>query len=232
MQKDDQLALSAARTVKPSAIAAMASAGWLRLAETMAARLCHDISSPAGAVGNALELIGEPDLAAEAVALARDGMAALTMRLQLARAAWCGPGGPLDATAITRLARGLSSRHVEVDLTALDSGAPDGTFAPALARLLLNLLMLAAESLPVGGRVRLGGTAADGIVLTIDGPQAAWPTGLPAMLGHEEAAWAAIGEPRVLQAPLTALLAAAAGYRLSLLFGQPGAAPPLLLRVR
>lgn len=232
MQKDDQLAaLSAVPTVKPAAATTMTT-GRLRLAEAIAARLCHDISSPAGAVGNALELIDEPDLAAEATALARDAMMALTMRLQLARAAWCEPSAPLDAAAILRLMRGLSGRPVELDLTTLDAGAPDGAFAPALARLLLNLLMLAGESLPAGGRVRLGGNAAEGIVLAIDGPQAAWPSGLPAMLGHEEAAWAAIGEPRVLQAPLTALLAAAAGYRLSLLLGPPSGAPPLLLQAR
>ncbi len=230
MQKDDQLAaLSAVQSAWP---AATTMTGRLRLAETMAARLCHDISSPAGAVGNALELIGEPDFAVEAAALARDGMTALTMRLQLTRAAWCEPGAPLDAAAILRLTRGLSSRPIEVDLSTLHPGAADGTFAPALARLLLNLLMLAGESLPAGGRARLGGNAAEGIVLTIDGPQAAWPVGLPTMLGHEEAAWAAIGEPRVLQAPLTALLAAAAGYQLSLLLGPASAAPPLLLRAR
>ncbi len=231
MQKDDQLAAPpAVQTVKPQAVAAAVDG--LRLAEAMAARLCHDISSPAGAVGNALELIAEPDLAVEATELARDGIIALTARLQLARAAWCEPGAPLDAATILRLARGLSSRNMEVDLTALDAGEPNGMFAPALARLLLNLLMLASEALPAGGRVRLGGSVAEGIVLAIDGPQAAWPTGLPAMLGHEDAAWAAIGEPRALQAPLTALIAAAAGYRLSLLLGPASAAPPLLLRVR
>ncbi len=227
MQKDDPPAASSAASA--AAASAESSASPLRLAEVMAARLCHDISSPAGAVGNALELIGEPELAGEALALAQDGMAALTARLQLTRAAWCGPGAALDAAAIIQLTRGLSSRPMEVDLAALEAGAPGGLFAPALARLLLNLIMLAAESLPRGGRVQLAGSAATGIMLIIDGPQAAWPAGLPAMLADEGQAWAAIGEPRTLQAPLTALLAAAAGYRLSLLFGRAEATPPLLL---
>lgn len=220
MRQDDQGAVPAAST-EPAAPPS------LRLAEALSARLCHDLSSPIGGIGNALELIEEPELVAEAIALARDGVVSLTARLQLARAAWCRADAPLDVAAIAHLARSLTERRVRVDLGGLDQQAK---FTPLLSRLLLNLLLLAAESLPGGGDARLAGDAEDGIVLTIDGPNAAWPPGLATLLLRQDAAWSAIGDPRALQAPLTAVLAVDAGFRLSLLLGATVAAPPLLLQ--
>ena len=73
---------------------------------------------------------------------------------------------------------------------------------------MLNLLLLAAESLPGGGIVALSGSPAHSILVTISGPRAAWPAGLAIWLNDEAAAWQAmLADPRRLQAPLTALLA-------------------------
>ena len=94
---------------------------------------------------------------------------------------------------------------------------------------MLNLLLLAAESLPGGGIVALSGSPADSIVVTISGPRAAWPAGLGAWLTDEAAAWEAmLADPRRLQAPLTALLARGHGLRLSMLMpaGAGGEAEP------
>ena len=125
-----------------------------------------------------------------------------------------------------------SSRRVRLDLTGL---VPGSAFPPPAARVILNLVLLAAESLPGGGTVALSGSSADSILVTIAGPRAAWPAGFATWLHDESAAWEAmVADPRRLQAPLTALLARGLGLRLSMLMpagpvGDAEVSPPLLL---
>ena len=71
-------------------------------------------------------------------------------------------------------------------------------------------MLLAAESLPRGGRVALASTAS-GILVSLHGPDAGWPAALLA----GEVAWAEV-DARHLQAPLTMLAARAAGVALTL----------------
>ena len=78
-----------------------------------------------------------------------------------------------------------SSRRVLLDLAGLEPGA---VFPPPAARVVLNLLLLAAESLPGGGIVALSGSPAHSILMTISGPRAAWPAGLATWLNDETAA--------------------------------------------
>src|SRR5208282_4723840 len=152
---------------------------------------------------------------------------ALALRLKLLRAAWAGQSEPLELPRLTALACGLAASRVGLDV----SGLPAATvFAPAIGRLVLNLLLLAAESLPRGGVLRLDGGAGD-VIARLDGPDAAWPAGLIGMLADEAAAWQALTNPRAVQAPLTALLARHHGLRLTVLLaaGPTTTPPPLRL---
>nr|WP_294544679.1 histidine phosphotransferase family protein [uncultured Rhodopila sp.] len=174
--------------------------------ELAAARLWTDIRPFVGATGAAGE----------------DGV--LAARLRLRHAAWTPAAGPLPLRDLEALARGLPDR-VGIDTAPLDSRA---VFAPAAGRIALNLLLLAADSLPAGGIVLLAG-AADDLFVRIAGPAAAWPPGLALCLADAEAARAALTEPAVMQMAVTALLAHAAGCRLSVLMSpRPGAEPPML----
>jgi histidine phosphotransferase ChpT len=182
----------------------------LRVAECVCARLCHDIAGAVGALMGSLELAREDAaMAEEAVALASVTGQALAARLRLIRAAWVGDGTPLDLAELARLAQGLAERRVRLDLSAL---APATVFAPPVGRVILNLVLLGAEALPGGGTVWLEMAGPD-LVIGIAGPRAQWPAGLAAALAGE----AAIDGPRGLQAPLTVLLARAAGLHVSLL---------------
>ncbi len=89
---------------------------------------------------------------------------------------------------------------------------------------MLNLLLLAADSMPAGGTVMLAGSA-DDLFVRIDGPAAAWPTAMAVCMVNEAAAHAAISAGKAAQMPLTALLAHAAGVRLSVLM-SPAAHTP------
>lgn len=208
----------------------------LVLAETLAARLCHDLSGELSALTGAMELLREEAAAdPEALELASDAGLALTRRLRLARAAWGRTGGPMAIDEWRCLAEGLARRGVELHL---DGVSGRSSFAAEAARLTLNVLLLAVEALPAGGVVEATGEAHRDIIVRIQGPRAAWPEGLATMLAEPEAAMARLRSrdagqaARTLQAPLTALIAHATGQRVSLLFGaRPEIAPPLLLNL-
>jgi histidine phosphotransferase ChpT len=206
----------------------------LHIAEMLCARLCHDLSGPLGALIGVLDVARDEQPDSETLALAEETAVELAQRLKLLRAAWGVEVEDMDVPRLSGFAESLlSSRRVRLDLAGLEPGA---TFPPPAARVVLNLLLLSAESLPGGGIVALSGSSMGGILITISGPRAAWPAGLGLWLADEAAAAEAIREasPRGLQGPLTALLAQGQGFRLSLLMpasplGDPEMSPPLLL---
>ena len=198
-----------------------------RLAMQLCARLCHDLSGPIGTLQQTLELIqGGPD-DTEALSLAREAARTLIARLRLLRTAWGPDTVPLDLPALRGFAEGLPAEPpVRLDFAGLGEAT---VFPPATGRVILNLLLLARESLPKGGRIALSGEA-DDVFIIIEGPRAAWPAGLPLCAASADTARAACLDARTLQMPLTTLLAHAAGLRLSVLMSAaPGGAPPLRL---
>jgi histidine phosphotransferase ChpT len=208
----------------------------LRLAELLCARLCHDLSGPLGALIGILDLAREEAPDSETVSLAEETATELAQRLKLLRAAWGRESDDLDKGRLEDFAAGLlSGRRVRFDLGGL---APERLFSPAAARVMLNLLLLAAESLPGGGMVALADAPSDGVLMTISGARAAWPAGFSRWLAEPDTAVdAMLADPRRLQAPLTALLVHGYGYRLSMLMpasavGPSELSPPLLLSLR
>ena len=204
----------------------------LLLAELLCSRLCHDLSGPIGALVGVLEVVREKPADGEALALAEKTATELVARLRLLRAAWGQSAEPLDIPQLRTYGESLgSARRLRVDLSGLQ---PDSVFPPEAGRLILNMLLLAAEGLPRGGVVALAGSPATHLAVTIAGPRAAWPRGLGACLTDEASARTALTSARALQAPLTAMIARGQGLRLSLLMpGGPSAdahlPPPLLL---
>jgi len=199
----------------------------LKLAEIISARLCHDLAGPIGTLSATLEMVADGGAdAAEALEIAHDAARALQSTLRFVRAAWAVDGAELEAAAIRDYCIGLPrARKVSFKFDELV-----GVFEAPMSRSLLNLTMLAIESLPRGGTVTLGGNQEDGAVMTINGPGAAWPTGFAAMLTDESAAWAALQDSRSLQAPLTALILRQDGLKLQLLMtGHLTASPPPVL---
>jgi histidine phosphotransferase ChpT len=204
----------------------------LHLAELLCARICHDLSGPLGSLMGVIELAAEDAPSnAEALEVAGEAATVLGKRLELLRAAWSGELAALEVRQIQRFAEGVpSGKRVVLDAAGLD---PNGTFSPGAAQLLLNALLLAGESLPGGGMVALSGSPQQEIVVTIEGPRAAWPAGLAACLADERAAWAALTTARTVQGPVTALIARRAGLGVSLMMpsGAGGGPAPLLLRL-
>ncbi len=203
-----------------------------RLAELIATRIFHDIGGLAGTLAATIELaLEEGGAAGESLSSAADIAAELNRRVRLLHAAWGPTGGGLDIARLQDLALGTPGAHrMRLDLSALPPGA---LFSPELSRVLLNVVILAAESLPRGGTLTLAETSQASVLATIRGQRAAWPEALAAFLADEAAAWAGLDNPRTLLAPLVALIAHQLGVPLALL--QPARVsrrhgpPPLLI---
>jgi hypothetical protein len=195
--------------------------GALHLIERTAAHLCHALASPVGQLNQALS---STQTAADAAL--SEAAKALSDQLNLRQIAWRPAEQPLPLHQVTALARGLPS-HLAVDFSALP---PATMFAAGAGRIVLNILLLAVESLPNGGRVILAGAAED-LFVQISGAEAAWPPGMALCLANEAEAQAALADGRNLQMAMTALLAHAAGIRLSPVHAPTLKTEPAILRL-
>ena len=204
----------------------------LRVIELTSARLRKDIDGLAEVPGDV-----PPDRVADLPAAPRqDGPASkapadAAWRLRLLRAAWGPDSHPLSSGTMQSLTAGLPA-DVTVDLTGFEAMC---VFPPPIGRIVLNLLLLAAESLPMGGTIRLAGSA-DDLFLRIAGVGAAWPAGMAICAVDEAAAVTAITDAAMtgaggVQMPLTTLLAHASGVRLSFLLASSSRGEPPILRL-
>ncbi|MGE0223706.1 MAG: histidine phosphotransferase family protein [Acetobacteraceae bacterium] len=209
----------------------MAGIDGLRLAEMICARLCHDMSGLLGTLHTALDMLeGDHRDSDDPLAIARQNAGTLIARLRLLRAAWASNPDPLSLDRLKALVAGSPAAHrVTLDLSGLP---PDTVLSPPVARVALNLILLAGESLPGGGEIIVAGTARD-LFVQIQGPGARWPAGTAGCLVDEATAAAAVTNARELQMPLTALLAHGLGVRLSMLlpFGPASGPPPIRLQI-
>lgn len=175
------------------------------LADALAARLCHDLSGPAGTVAGMLELHDPArDPPDGTLDLAREATGQLLRRLKLARAAWAG-AADWEAGALAGLAAlaATDRLHVRLDATSLALGR-----APALGRLLLNVVLLGEETL--GGRGAVAIEAGEARALrAVLSPARAWPC-----LPPSDDAALLPEEPGRFQAAFTLILARAAGMEL------------------
>ncbi|HEY8288422.1 MAG TPA: histidine phosphotransferase family protein, partial [Acetobacteraceae bacterium] len=161
----------------------------LRLAEFVCARLCHELSGLIGTLDGALELLPDAQPSGcEPLGLARSASTDMVRRLRFVRAAWGPEGEALSVSAIELLTGGLGgARRLAIDFGGLPK---EVVFPPAEARMMLNLLLLASDSLPGGGEMAVMGVPSD-LFVRITGPGAGWPAGLAACLADASARQAA-----------------------------------------
>lgn len=203
-----------------------------RLAELVAARICHDLGGPLSIIGNAAEL-GRMEAergvrqGGEAMALMLEGAQEVAARVKLLRALFGPATGPLSAEEVAAMTSGvIGGGRAEIDLSRL---APGTAFGAEAARAVLAALVIAGEALPRGGAVRCHG-GADDMAVMLDGTNAAWPGALAEALAAEDpVAVAVAGGSRALMGPMLVLRARAAGLQPMLLMG---AGVPLLRLAR
>lgn len=125
------------------------------LAAMLCSRVCHDLINPIGAIGNGLEVLSDP-AQAEMAEGARDLIASAAKqsraKLEFARLAYGASstsGTDIDTRECERVARLL----FEIEKAELDWQVPLILLPKHKAKLFMNMLLIAAGSVPRGGLV-------------------------------------------------------------------------------
>ncbi len=147
------------------------------LATQLVGKLCHDFISPAGAIMSGLDLLEDPsaqDMKQEALNLIAASAKKMVTLVHFARVAF-GAASTSEAFSGAQLEKILgdvfSTMRAELDFAI----PADTLFQKPAARTLLNLGLLAGNSLPTGGKATLTAVTGDnGLTLTADaaGPRA------------------------------------------------------------
>lgn len=141
-------------TSKPAAAVTLDA---LDLAALIASRVCHDVISPVGAINNGLEVLEEEkdeEMRTIAMELVKKSARQASAKLQFARIAFGAAGSAgaeIDSGEAEQVARGF----VETDKVSLGWTMPRMYLPKNEVKLLLNLLMLAMNAIPRGGRVQV-----------------------------------------------------------------------------
>jgi histidine phosphotransferase ChpT len=125
----------------------------LRVLRLLASRLCHDLIGPVAAINNGVELLGDedPDFVRDAVALVGDSARKAAARLQFYRFVFgAGQGTPSGQSP-----QALAAALFDGGPILCDYGAAAAELGLEWQKLACNLLLVAGEALPRGGRLVL-----------------------------------------------------------------------------
>ncbi|MDV3253106.1 histidine phosphotransferase [Devosia sp. BK] len=135
------------------------------LAAMLCSRVCHDLINPIGAIGNGLEVLADPNQADMSEG-ARDLIASAAKqsraKLEFARLAYGASstaGTDIDTRECERVARIL----FDIEKADLEWDVPLILLPKHKAKLFMNMLLIAAGSVPRGGQVsaRISGPAGE-----------------------------------------------------------------------
>jgi histidine phosphotransferase ChpT len=190
----------------------------LELAALLCSRVCHDLISPVGAIVNGLEVLDDnpkPDDREFALDLIRKSAKIASARLQFCRLAF-GAAGSAGAQIDLGDAQNMAKGHFEDGKITLAWNLPRLLLPKNRVKLLLNLLVIAQQTIPRGGVLTvdsLGEGEAMGFRITA--------TGLNARVSQPVADLLASGssnavDAHAVQPYYTRLLADACGISISL----------------
>jgi histidine phosphotransferase ChpT len=188
----------------------------LDLAALLCSRICHDLISPAGAIVNGLEVLEEAkDEATKTFALDLIKKSANTAsaKLQFCRIAF-GAAGSAGAQIDLGDAETIARRFLEDDKTKLAWNLPRALLAKNRVKLLLNMLLIAGQTIPRGGRLTvdaIGSGESMGFKISAAGANAKVPPGVPPLLAGDGGAEAL--DAHRIQPFYAGLLAKACGVK-------------------
>lgn len=125
------------------------------LAAMLCSRVCHDLINPVGAIGNGLEVLGDPNqamMAESAQELIANSARQARAKLEFARLAYGASstaGTDIDTRECERVARIL----FEIEKAELDWKVPLILLPKHKAKLLMNMMLIASTAVPRGGVV-------------------------------------------------------------------------------
>src|SRR6476659_2926551 len=132
----------------------------LDLAALLCSRVCHDLISPVGAIVNGLEVLEEEkDEATKefALDLIKKSARTASAKLQFCRIAF-GAAGSAGAQIDLGDAESVARGFLEDDKTKLAWNVPRVLLAKNRVKLLLNMLVIAGQTIPRGGALTVEAT--------------------------------------------------------------------------
>jgi histidine phosphotransferase ChpT len=127
------------------------------LAAMLCSRVCHDLINPVGAIGNGLEVLADPSQAAMAEGaqeLIANSAKHARAKLEFARLAY-GASSTAGTDFDTRECERVAALMFEVEKADLDWQVTPMLLPKHKAKLLMNMLLIAAMSVPRGGIVKV-----------------------------------------------------------------------------
>lgn len=159
----------------------------LDLAALLCSRVCHDLISPVGAIMNGLEVMEDgkdEETAKFAMDLIKKSAKTASAKLQFCRLAFGAAGSAgaqIDTGDAEKVARGL----IEDEKTKIGWNLPRILLAKNRVKLLLNMLLLAAQAIPRGGQLTVDPVGEGdklGFRVTVTGTNAKIPQSIPPLL--------------------------------------------------
>ena len=126
-------------------------------AAILCSRLCHDLVSPVGAFANGIEILAEeedPDIRAQVLTLLEDSARQTANRLHFFRLAF-GAGGGFGAQIDLREARKATDALLEKSKIKTVWQHDETLLPKDVVKLILNLLLLASETMVRGGELHI-----------------------------------------------------------------------------
>jgi histidine phosphotransferase ChpT len=159
----------------------------LDLAALLCSRVCHDLISPVGAIVNGLEVMeddNDQETKAFAMDLIKKSVKQASAKLQFCRIAFGAAGSAgaqIDLGDAEKVARGF----LEDDKTSIAWNLPRLLMAKNRVKLLLNMLLIAGQSIPRGGKLvvdPVGEGEGMGFRISATGGYAKIPQAVPELL--------------------------------------------------
>lgn len=162
----------------------------LDLAALLCSRVCHDLISPVGAIVNGLEVLEESkdeETKTFALDLIKKSSRTASAKLQFCRIAF-GAAGSAGAQIDTGDAESISRGFLEDDKTKLAWNLPRVLLPKNRVKLLLNLLLVAGQTIPRGGQLTvdpIGAGEGMGFKVAAAGTNAKVPPAVAALLSGD-----------------------------------------------
>lgn len=203
----------------------------IALAALMCSRLCHDLISPVGAFNNGLEILADendPDMRGQVLELLTHSAGQTAARLKFFRLAFGAGGGFGEEIAADDLS-GVVTDYFAGGKIVVDWRPSLMALPKGVAKIILNLSLLAGDVLPRGGGITIEASraaAALEVKITAQGERLLLAEGVTATLAGATAV--AQLDAKLIPGYLAARLAAAAGGQVSVLTDGERAATFLL----
>lgn len=158
----------------------------LDLAALLCSRVCHDLISPVGAIVNGLEVLEEEkdeETQQFALELIKKSARTASAKLQFCRIAF-GAAGSAGAQIDTGDAETITRGFLEDEKTKIEWTVPRALLPKNRVKLLLNMMLIAAQAIPRGGKIAVAAEG-DGFIIMCTGTNAKVPAAIPPLLTAE-----------------------------------------------